>query len=315
VECTLAAKEERLARDHPLVKWTTAPRWAKENHVLNENEMRVSRREYKVVLEKYLVDCGYMLEEMVWIPDKTLFAKLMDWKDEVKPWNMIDDIDADTATEIRRDMQTGGASSDDIWAWKKWNFRCQFDFGDVVTESDVDRQLEGLWERFFVAKRERCFWNIVSEKRWSLEEVAAREGNVRYAMMAVEELEKRRVLAVFLGALGMKHSQEVKVFDHEALEGLGPVLEKVEAEVRLGFGMRGTRRDEKVKWEVPNTIDLMKVVLGGWGCGDIHVEGKQVQVKGVRQRKYVVKLNQTNGIWDMIYTYSGAIGDTCIIKL
>jgi hypothetical protein len=51
VEWTLAAKEERLARDHPLVKWTTAPRWAKENHVLNENEMRVSRREYKVVLE------------------------------------------------------------------------------------------------------------------------------------------------------------------------------------------------------------------------------------------------------------------------
>ena len=295
----LVKKENRLIRDHPVVKWTTCPEWARYNFCYCENEERTARAEYKVVLEEYLVRSGYRLTEEVHIPSEKVAAigvSPLENK-EALMWENIDVISDAAADDIHRAMKCGEASQEDMLCWKKWRF-----IGEFRSGCD-EAVLEELWGRFFESGCEGRFWNVVIEKRMSVRDVAATEALKRYGCMAGDAIVKREVLGKFLKIMGMRHSQEAVVIGAERLEEIGAALAKVEREVREGLGMRASRSKGK-EWKVANTIDFVMAVLEGWGCGTVESVMTQPRINGIQVRKYTLHINQDNTFWDNIVNYN-----------
>jgi hypothetical protein len=290
----LAKKENKLIRGHPVVKWTTCPDWARYNFCYCENEERNSRAEYKAVLEEYLVRSGYSLVEEVHIPSEKVAAIEVSVENkEAIMWGNIDIIGDTTADDIYRAMKCGDATEEDMLCWKKWRFIGEFRCGcDELV-------LKELWERFYEGGCEGRFWNVVMEKRWSVDDVARAEALKRYGCMAGDAIVKREVLGKFLKIVGMRHSQEAIVIGAERLEEIGVELVKVEREVREGLGLRASRSKGK-EWKVANTIDFVTAVLEGWGCGKVESVVKKKKVNKETIREYSLKINQNNIFWDNI---------------
>lgn len=294
----LAKKENKLIRDHPVVKWTTCPEWARYNYCYCENEERTARVEYKAMLEEYLVRSGYRLMEATHIPSQKVASIKISVDDkEAVMWGNIDVISDSRADDIHSAMKCGEASQEDVMCWKKWRFIGEFRSG---CDEGV---LRGWWERFYESGCEARFWNVIVEKRWSVEDVAAAEALKRYSCMAGDAIVKREVLGKFLKIVGMRHSQEAIVIGAERLEEIGVELAKVEKEMREGLGLRKSERRGK-EWKVANTIDFITAVLDGWGCGRVESKDKRFRKEGKIIREYSLHINETNTIWDNIVNYN-----------
>jgi hypothetical protein len=154
------------------------------------------------------------------------------------------------------------------------------------------------------------FWNVVLEKRMSLEEMVRGEAKRRFAPMVTHRIKQRETLRRFLGIMGLAHSQEVAVLTHERLVEVGPALCANEAELRTGMGLRASQR--KGEWKVGNTIDLIRVILEEWGGGTARSEGKMKRVDKTLEREYTLYLNEKNELWDSIRDYHGKMDDFII---
>ena len=287
----MAWKEEKQTKDHPLVKWTMCPDWARYNHCYNVNEERISRNEYRDVLQRYLTESGYTLSEEVHIPSAAVAALKLDLDDKAAiQWNNIDDISF--VDEIFDAMKRGEATAEEILCYKKATFRSQF------KDSTNEKDLKSWWERFYEAGHEGRFWNVMRERRWTVTDVARDEAMKRYGIMATDSITERQTMERFLRLLGMKHSQESMVLSAERLAELAGPLEAAEKELREGMGLRmGRKRGE---WKVGNTIDLITVMLETWGGSTVEsvVNKKKVDKKAVRFYSLVINPNTT--IWDNI---------------
>ena len=294
VQQLLTAKEERHMRDHPLVRWKTCPEWARYNHAYNENEVRISRSEYAEVLREYLVWSGYTLKEMVHIPTEALMQSIatLEGGDSVE-WNEVDDIDSEVAEDILVRMKRGEAGVDEQWMYKKWVFRRQF------THDTTEEMRGGWWERFYVKGHEAAFWNIVLEKQRTVTDVVRREAVYRYSVMATDAITKRETVGRFLKMVGMTHSQESVTWNAEKLEAVGITLKEAERELREGMGLRKSER--KGEWSVATTIDIVRAVLEAWGRCTVETSFIQIKEDGKKIRKYCLKINESNTIWDAIH--------------
>jgi len=297
-------KENKLIREHPLVKWTTCPLWARYNFVYCENEERCSRVEYKTILEEYLVRSGYNLTEDIHIPT-TAIGKITLDVDNIDGlfWENIADIYSDAVFDIQKLMKRGEASSEEILQYKKASFRAQFATG--CNEED----LECWWNKFFTTDSEARFWNIVREKRWTVSDIVRSEATKRYAIMSGESIKERETLERFLGIIGMRHSQEEIVITPERLEKIGGELCKIDGELRRGLGLRATR--SKGEWKTKNTIDLITVILESWGRSSVETIEKRNRKNGKIIRDYSLQINKNNTIWDKIYNSNVNIEDFC----
>lgn len=292
----MAWKEEKQTKDHPLVKWTMCPDWARYNHCYNVNEERISRNEYREVLQRYLTESGYTLSEEVHIPSAAVAALKLDLDDKaVIQWDNIDDVS--NADDIFDAMKRGEAMAEEILCYKKATFRSQFK--SSTTEEDLKR----WWERFYETGHEGRFWNVVRERRWTVTDVARDEAMKRYGIMATDSITERQTMERFLRLVGMKHSQESVVLSTERLAELAGPLEEAEKELREGMGLRTTQRKTK-EWKVGNTIDLITVMLETWGGSTVEsvVNKKKVDKKTVRF--YSLDINPNSTIWDKITSFS-----------
>jgi len=286
----LAWKEEKQTKDHPLVKWTMCPDWARYNHCYNINEERISRNEYRDVLQRYLTESGYTLEEEIHIPSAAVAALKLELDDKAAlQWDNIDDVSI--ADEIFDAMKRGEATTEEIVCYKKATFRSQF------TVSTTEEDLKRWWERFYETGQERRFWNVVRERRWTVTDVVRDEAMKRYGIMTTDSITERQTMERFLGLLGMKHSQESMVLSAERLAELAGPLEAAEKELREGMGLRMGRK--KGEWKVSNTIDLITVLLETWGGSTVEsiVNKRKVEKKAVRS--YSLTINP-NTMWDNI---------------
>jgi hypothetical protein len=286
----LAWKEEKQTKDHPLVKWTMCPDWARYNHCYNVNEERVSRNEYSTVLQRYLTESGYTLCEEVHIPSEAVASLKLD--DKKLEWDNIDDISQDVVEHLVDMMKRGEATSDEIASYKKALFRSQF-------ISATEEELKAWWGRFYETGHEGRFWNVVKERRTTVADMARDEAAKRYGIMTTGSITERQTMERFLGLLGMKHSQESTVLSAERLAELAGPLEAAEKELREGMGLRTTQRKTK-EWKVGNTIDLITVMLETWGGSIVEsvVNRKKIQNKTVRY--YSLDINPNSTIWDNI---------------
>lgn len=283
--------ENKLIRNHPIVKWTTCPSWVRYNFVHCENEERCSRVEYKTILDEYLVRSGYELKEETHIPLNLVHFEF-DKKLEKLVWDNIDDIDYEVFDDIQKRMKRGEATGEEILQYKKANFRAQF-----VTTTEED-DLEEWWNKFYPTESEGCFWNIVKEKRWTVDDVALAEAENRYAIMSGDSVKKRETMEKFLKIVGMRHSQEEYSISTERLEEIGKELSKAEKELRKGLGLRASER--KGEWQPKNTIDLIKVILDSWGCGTVKSNENRHRKNGKIIREYSLEINKDNTIWNNI---------------
>ncbi len=287
-------KENRLIRDHPLVKWTTCPSWARYNFVYCENEERCSRVEYKAILEEYLVRSGYSIVEETYISNEKL-CKFCNETENIDSlfWENIEDIDSDMTFEIQKLMKRSEASAEEFLQYTKANFRAQF----IVGCSEED--LECWWNKFYTTGSEGRFWNIVKEKRWSVDDIAKVEASKRYAIMSGDSVKERETLEHFLKIIGMSYSQEEITISSEKLEEIGKELSRVDKELRKGLGLRTSER--KGEWKTKNTIDLITVILENWGrsCVETIKKDKKINKKSIRE--YSLQINKDNNIWKNIY--------------
>jgi len=298
----LTAKEDELTKEHPLVKWTLCPSWARWNHAYNENERRCSCTYYKEVLEKYLVNSGYTLREE--LEEVTVTTEEVQEEKHGVEWDDIVDISKEQAEEIHREIRMGNSDRWDKLQYQKYSFREQF-------ASSVDEEvIREFWEKFVMFRATDKFWNVVLEKRMSLEEMVRGEAKRRFAPMVTNAIKRRETLRRFLGIMGLAHSQEVAVLTHEQLVEVGPALCANEAELRAGMGLRASQR--KGEWKVGNTIDLIRVILEEWGGGTARSEGKHVKKNKVVSKEFTLYLNEKNTLWDSIRDYHGKMDDFII---
>jgi hypothetical protein len=295
-------KENKLVRGHPLVKWSTCPKWARYNFIQCENEERSSRVEYKTILEEYLVRSGYTLSEEIHIPTQAMEKISLETDNvELLFWENIEDIDSEAVFDIQKLMKRGEASNEEILQYKKANFRAQF----IVGSNEED--LERWWNKFYTTDSEGRFWNIVKEKRWTVDDVTRNEANKRYAIMTGDSIKERETLERFLKIIGMTHSQEEIIIRPERLEEIGKELCKVDKELRKGLGLRTSER--KGEWKTKNTIDLITVILESWGRSSVEsiIKNKKINNKMIRQ--YSLQINKNNTIWEKIFNSNIYIGD------
>jgi len=296
----ITAKEEQVGRDHPLVRWTLCPKWARWNHTYNENERRCSCTYYKAVLEKYLVNSGYTLTKD--IHDVPMVAEeIVEIPNEKLEWGEICDITHNDAEKLCITIQIGNADKIEKWQHHKYVFRQQF-----VDDMD-ENVIAGYWEKFVLLRKTEKFWNVVTEKRMSLEDMVQREARYRFAPMAAQRIAQREAIRQFMGIIGLAHSQQEAVLSHETLVQVGAALCAAEVELREGMGLRASRR--KGEWRIGNTIDLIRVMLEEWGGGTMRSETKQVRTTEQTIREYTVYLNENNTLWDSIRNYNGKMDD------
>jgi hypothetical protein len=273
------------------------------NHCYNVNEERISRSEYREVLQRYLVDSGYALQEETHVPAAAIKAIPIETGDAVK-WDNIEDVSWDGADEILATMKRGEATSEEILQYKKWTFRGQL----ACSEDDAKK----WWELFYESGREAAFWNVVREKRLSINDVASNEAEARYGIMTTAQIAQRKTLARFLGILGMQHSQEEVVLDAERLAALGEPLQAAEREIREGMGLRKSER--KGDWKVGNTMDLIESVLDAWGAVKAESIMKNAKVNKKSVRIYSLRIHGNITMWNNIVN-SHVNYDENLIKL
>lgn len=302
----LAKKENKLIREHPVVKWSTCPQWARYNYCYCENEERNSRAEYKAVLEEYLVQSGYALLEEIHIPSQKVSAIRVDLDDkEVLMWDNIVNIDSSIADDISKAMKHGEAIMEDILCYKKYRFRSE------MRPDCSEEDLQTWWARFYESGCESHFWNVVLEKRMTIDDLARSEALKRYGIMSGDSVKKRETLDKFLKKVGMNHSQEEIVIGAERLEEIGKELCKVEKELREGLGLRTSR--SKGEWKVSNTIDLIKVILEEWGYGTVENKEKRFRKEGKIVREYSLTINKDNTVWKNIICSNMNYNDNLLI--
>lgn len=299
VAASLTVKEQQLIQQHPLVTWRTCPTWARYNHCYNINEERISRIEYREILQRYMIMSGYALLEETHVPEAAIGALLqvgLEDSDRLE-WDNIDDISYDDVQEWLGAMKKGEATPEMILQYKKAVFRMQLRDCDSFTEDDRKE----LWTRFYEAGHEGRFWNVVKERRQTATSLAWEEAGERYGIMATATIKSRDTMGRFLEIVGLPHSQASAVFGPERLAELAQPLETAEKELREGMGLRATQR--KGVWGVSNTIDLIRVMLETWGCSIVKSEMNKKQKNGSQQREYTLHINVNNKLWENITVY------------
>jgi len=201
-------------------------------------------------------------------------------------------------------MKRGEASAEAILQYKKANFRAQFIM--QCAEEDIER----WWNTFYTTDSEGRFWNIVKEKRWTVDDVARAEAVKRYAIMSGDSVKERETMERFLAIMGMRHSQEAIVISTERLEEIGGELSKIDKELRKGLGLRTSR--SKGEWKTKNTIDLITVILENWGRSSVESVMVQCRKNGKVVRDYSLQINKGNTIWNNIYVSNVDIRDFII---
>ena len=291
----LTEKEERVTKDHPLTKWVLCPAWAKWNYIYNENERRCSCTYYKDVLERYLTASGYTLTTA--IHDVEVLAQpmaphmiSMEDENEEEGWYNIMDITDAQAEEIRVQLYRGEADRSDKRQYQKHVFRSQF------VASCSEEEMCAVWCKYD-GKMEQ-FWNVVMEKRWTVEDMCKAEAKKRYAIMSTQRIKRRETMDRFLKMMGMEHSQQAIVLSHEDLVELGGSLCEAEVSLRSGMGLRASRR--KGEWKVGNTIDLITVMLEEWGGSEVRTKSSMVKINRKVIKNHTLYINENNYLWNNI---------------
>lgn len=291
VVARLAAKEERVVREHPTANWITAPPWVKANHAWNENECVVSRGEYRAVLERYLVGSGYRLEvERVDVVEPDVQddgSPPAAAKENAKTWS---DIPLLREGAVSR-LQAASLDAEQRLMLDKYQFRAQF------SAECPDAVLCKAWATYYEAGRMNAFWNVVMERRWTLAQMARREARKRYAVMSTERIRKRGVMADILGCLGMDYTLQSTVLAHDALVALGPPLAEREARWRAELGLPKSRR-KAAEWKIEHTIQWIRVAIETWAGGEVETVRTRERVEKKIVPRFQLKLNEHGTIWD-----------------
>ena len=305
----LTAREIACLRDHPLTEWYDCPDWAKWNHVYNENEERCSRVEYVDVLKKYLTLCGYeQREEVEEVGAAFIVAHPGGGANHELAWEDISFLSDAAAETLRAQLVRGdGIEPEDRLRLKKWVFQSVLERGAPITAQAM------IWQEYVEKRREGRFWNARSERWWSLEAMADEEARRRYAIMSSDQLQRRKALRLFLEAVGMRYSLEERIFEHEELVGLGERLERIQAEVRAGLGLRPTRRRGE-KWTVSHSVDFIHAVIENWSGGYVEIITEVKKIDKKTTRIFTIDLNRGHPLWFM-FRHGGWDTEECLIKL
>jgi hypothetical protein len=280
-------KKKRIQADHPVVQWKSAPKWAEDNYIYNENECRVSKAEYKEVLRFYLRWCGYVIgKEGGSCIDYNL--KNIDGA----AFDEIEEIDGEQAEEIRMKMQRDEAEPMERLAYKKFRFLC------ALKEEKHDGA-EAIWNDYMEnIGDEMRFWNMVKEKHTTTDHTATKESEKRYLTMAAKHLEQRTTLDKLLKMCGLKHSQEEKTIKAEDFAKLVQHGATLEQEVRSVFGIRKSER--KGGFDVKALHDMLASVWGTWSGADvITTNERRLTIDGKRVRVYDYQF-QPRTLWEAI---------------
>lgn len=278
-------KKKRLQAEHPMIQWKTAPQWADENYIYNENEVRVSQSEYKEVLRHYLRWCGYTITEEGGAEQDYTLKNI-----EGVPFENITTIDFIEAEDIRQKMKRDEADVLERLAYKKYRF--------METIKDTHHQrAKDIWNAYMEnINDETNFWNLSKEKHTTTERTAIKESQHRYLTMTQKHLEQRTVIDKLLHILGMKHTQEAKIINHADFVRMAEEAKKLEEQVRQVFGIRKSRRKGDV-FDAKAFHDMLLTVWDSWSGS---IGGAPIQTINEKRVKKDGKLGAR--MYDYLFT-------------
>ena len=281
-------KKQRIQADHPVVQWKSAPKWAEDNYLYNENEVRVSRTEYREVLRYYLRWCGYTIKQEGGSAIDYNLTNI-----DGAAFDEIPAIDAEEAEAIRRRMQRDEAEPMERLAYRK------FKVCSALKEETAD-EWEDIWGEYMEnINAEQHFWNMVREKHSKTAQTAAKEAEVRFLTMSAKHLEQRTTLDKLLKLCGMTHTQEVKTIKGDDFAKLVADGAKLEAEVRAVFGIRKSER-KGGSFDVKALHDMLTSVWGVWSGADISTTNdRRITIDGKRVRVYDYEFHPRK-LWEQI---------------
>lgn len=281
-------KKQRIQADHPVVQWKSAPKWAEDNYLYNENEVRVSRTEYREVLRYYLRWCGYTIKQEGGSAIDYNLTNI-----DGAAFDEIPTIDSVEAETIRRKMQRDEAEPMERLAFRK------FKVCSALKEETAD-EWEDIWGEYMEnINAEQHFWNMVREKHSKTAQTAAKEAEVRYLTMSARHLEQRTTLDKLLKLCGMTHTQEVKTIKGDDFAKMVAEGAKLEAEVRAVFGIRKSER-KGGSFDVKALHDMLTSVWGVWSGADISTTNdRRISIDGKRVRVYDYEFHPRK-LWEQI---------------
>jgi hypothetical protein len=270
-------KKKRIQTDHPVIQWKTAPQWAEDNYLYNENESRVSKAEYGDVLRFYLRWCGYTVKKEGGEAKDFNITNI-----DGAAFDEIDVIDRWQAEEIKGKMQRDEAEPAERLAYKKYKF-----LSALKAESHDNGEAEEIWNDYMEnITDERHFWNMVREKHTTTDATAKVEAEKRYLTMAAHHIEARTTLDKVLKLLSMTHTQEAKVIAGEDFQKLVAAGERLDKEVRGVFGIRKSQRKAGQPYDVAALHDMLGSVWNSWSGGKINTINKH-RITVDKKRVYV----------------------------
>jgi hypothetical protein len=288
-------KKERLQAENPVITWTKAPLWAEYNYTFNENEIRTSRAEYRKVLHQYLSLSGYSLENIGGVSEIKLES------DNELDFDEIPSISPTEASEIQTKIYKDEADPIDRLMIKKYRFL-------GALRKDLKPEIyEYIWSNFMIKKKEEIqFWNLVSEKHKTVEEILHIEASERYLVMTKKSVEQRIVLEKILKILGIEHSQQHIIIKHEQFINMLESIKELENEIRSAFSLRASRRESK-EFLSKHAQELLDNIFESWAGASfktINEHSKRINNKLVRIFDYelspVIIEEFSINIWDCI---------------
>jgi hypothetical protein len=279
----LADKKRAILNQNPVAKWESAPRWAEDNYIENENEDGAKYIAYNSILNCYLEKSGYELKTEVVDEDDSV-----ELKTEAVAFDDIEDVDEGTIERIKRVARAGLASHEEKLILQKHRFRAQLLIKDEAVLSDI-------WAQYFMSTgAEGYFWNMVGEKHHTTTEYIIYESTHKYIQQSSKKCLKRIALDKVLEILGVKNSSEAF-----AVENIAPLVEKlaaIEADVYKAYQAHGSRR--KGEFTAANAVDLIKMVYAGWSGAKVETERKRTGRGG----KVVVytAAHEKHPLWELL---------------
>lgn len=268
IEAEMKAEEAANRLINPTSTWRETPKWLWEAHIHNKQEEADKAFNYRGGVLDYLQLSGYTVTEQ----------QVSDSKERIDfgsvEYDEVPEITRENADDIEERSHHDLATAEEKIQLQKFKFQ------EMLTEEGLTHAA-GIWAAYSEGNKWELFWNVVSERHLTLDQVLASESKARYAAITNRRAAQRRVLDNVLRILGWSSSAQggvIKVSD------VAERIMDMKTEIATAFLQDGASRAKVGKKGEGQVMDLINAVFSHWnglkgesdGGTRVRVDGKQV---------------------------------------
>ena len=287
IEAEMRAEEAANRLTNPTSTWRETPKWLWDVHIHNKQEEADKSFNYREGVMDYLQLSGYTVTEQ----------QVSDSKERIDfgsvEYEEVPEITRDVADEIEERSHHDLATTEEKIQLQKFKFQ------EMLTEEGLTHAA-GIWAAYSEGGKWELFWNVVSERHLTLEQVMASESKARYAAITNRRAAQRRVLDKVLRILGWTSSAQGGAIH---VSDVAERIMDMKTEIASAFLQDGASRAKADRKGEGQVMDLINAVFSHWnGIKGESDGGTRVRVKGGGEKR-VTKFTlviQSLWLWNII---------------